>query len=90
MLKAVSELTRWRSLGLQLGLHYSTLDKIRSQQRDNIDDCKMEMLSAWLRQQDDVFPNKVPSWSVLRAALRAIGENELAFGIVSRVTCMYV
>ena len=76
-------LTKWRDLGLELGLHYSTLEKIRSQQRDNIDDCKIDMLSAWLRQQDDVSQRGVPSWSVLQAALRKMGENELACRIVS-------
>ena len=83
VIEAVHELTDWRKLGVQLGLYYSTLEKIRSQQCDNIDDCKMDMLSTWLRQQDDVSQRGVPSWSMLQAALRKMGENELASRIVS-------
>ena len=32
------------------------------------------MLSAWLQQQDNVPQKGVPSWSVLRAALKRMGE----------------
>ena len=35
----------------------------------------MEMLAAWLQQQDNVSQ---PSWSVLRTALEEIGERQLA------------
>ena len=38
----------------------------------------MEMLAAWLQQQDNVSQNGVPSWSVLRTALEGIGERQLA------------
>ena len=68
----------WQSLGLALGLLYPTLKRIKNEQHGNISDCMMEMLAAWLQQQDNVSQNGVPSWSVLRTALRSIGENELA------------
>ena len=38
----------------------------------------MEMLAAWLQQQDNVTDNGVPSWSTLKTALINIGDNELA------------
>ena len=38
----------------------------------------MEMLAAWLQQQDNVSRKGVPSWSVLRTALEEIGEHQLA------------
>ena len=78
---AVHNLTDWKLLGLQLGLQYSTLMKIKSDQRDVIDDCKMEMLSAWLQQQDDVSQRGVPSWPTLKIALRKMGENAIAESI---------
>ena len=81
--EAVHDVVDWKRLGLKLGLHYPTLTKIRNDQRDQTDNCKMEMLSAWLNQQDSVPQKGVPSWSVLQAALRKIGENELASEIVS-------
>ena len=43
------------------------------------------MISAWLQQQDNVSQKGVPSWNVLRAALKKIGENEMADKIVSEV-----
>ena len=81
VLVAVHNLTDWKMLGLHLGLHGPTLMKIKSDQRDVIDDCKMEMLSAWLRQQDDVCQRGVPSWSTLKNALRRMGENAIANSI---------
>ena len=68
----------WQSLGLELGLLYPTLKMIKKEQHGDISDCAMEMLAAWLQQQDNVSLKGVPSWSVLRTALRSIGENELA------------
>ena len=67
-----------KKLGLELGLLYPTLQKIGKAQRDDVDDCMMEMLAAWLQQQDNVSQNGVPSWSVLRTALEEIGERQLA------------
>ena len=74
----IRNLIDWKMLGLQLGLHYPTLMKIKSDQHDVIDECKMEMLSAWLQQQDDVSQRGVPSWSALEIALRRMGENTIA------------
>ena len=65
----------WMDLGLALGVLYPTLQKINSEKHGKVDDCRREMLAAWLRQQDDV---DTPSWSVLRTALRNIGENKIA------------
>ena len=68
----------WKKLGLALGLLYPTLQKIERAQRDNVDDCMMEMLAAWLQQQDHVSRKGIPSWAVLRTALEEIGEHQLA------------
>ena len=73
----------WQSLGLALGLLYPTLEKIEIDHSNKTDKCKMKMLAAWLRQEDNVSQKGVPSWSVLRAALRKMGENELADKIIS-------
>ena len=75
-------LTDWSMLGLQLGLCYPTLEKIENDHPNKTDKCKMKMLVAWLEQRDNVPQKGVPSWSVLRAALRRIGENELADKII--------
>ena len=80
MFAVIRGLNNWEELGLQLqlGLLYSSLERIDLEQRDRIAKCKLVMLSAWLQQQDNVIQKGVPSWSVLRAALQSIGEHETA------------
>ena len=76
--RALKNLVDWISLGLELGLLYPTLRKIDEDQRGKTDRCVMEMIAAWLQQQDNVSKKGVPSWSVLQTALRKIGEIQLA------------
>ena len=83
-MESLRDLTNWKSLGLALGLLYPTLKSMEKYSGYN-DEYKVEMLAAWLRQQDNVCQNGVPSWPVLEAALRRMGENELASRIV--VSC---
>ena len=80
--KFLKSVVAWKKLGLELGLLYPTLQKIEKEQHEKVDDCLMEMLSAWLQQQDNVSQNGVPSWSVLRTALEEIGERQLASEII--------
>ena len=75
---AIKNLSDWQSLGLALGLLYPTLKKIDDDQRGKTDRCVMEMIAAWLQQQDNVSKKGVPSWAVLQTALRKIGEIQLA------------
>ena len=78
MLEAVDDLNDWMNLGLKIGLCYPTLQRIAEEQRENISKCKLKMMVAWLQGQDNVSQNGVPSWSVLRAALKRMGEHETA------------
>ena len=83
MLAEIHQLNNWKELGLQLGLLLPTLDRIEREKQLRISECKIDMVSAWLQQQDNVSQKGVPSWNVLRAALKKIGENEMADKIVS-------
>ena len=74
----LKDLNDWQSLGLELGLLYTTLKRIEEEQHRVISKSKTEMLAAWLQQQDNVAKRGVPSWSTLKTALVNIGENELA------------
>ena len=78
VLAVIQDLINWMELGLQLGLLYSTLKKIEIEQRSNVSRCKIEMLSAWLQKKDNVSQKGGPSWSVLKAALKQMGEHETA------------
>ena len=75
---SLTSLIDWQSLGLALGLRYPTLEIIAKEKHGDIGECKMKMLASWLQQQDNVSQKGVPSWSVLQAALRRMGESELA------------
>ena len=75
---AITKVVQWTPLGLALGLDYSTLQRIEREKMGRIEECKMEMLSAWLQQKDDVVEEALPSWSALKTALRKIGENKVA------------
>ena len=83
--EAVADLSDWKSLGLTLGLHYNTLLMIERNCNHKIDECKINMLAAWLKHQDNVPHKGVPSWSVLKAALRSIGENYPAHTILENI-----
>ena len=83
VLAVIHDLNDWIDLGLRLGLLYSTLKRIDLEQRGRISSCKIEMLSAWLQQQDNVSQKGVPKWSVLRAALKQMGEHKTADRIPS-------
>ena len=78
MLAVIRDLNDWKDLGLQLGLLYSTLTDIERFRHYNPSECRIDMLSAWLQQQDNVVQKGVPSWSVLKAALQSIEEHETA------------
>ena len=76
VLEVVECVSDWKRLGLTLRLSYQpTLTDIETYRRGKPDECKIDMLSAWLQQQDNVG---VPSWSALKAALKRMGENKIA------------
>ena len=68
--KILKNIINWKDLGLALGLLYIlTLKKIEVEHHGRVDDCKTDMLAAWLQKQDNVG---TPSWSSLEAALRSM------------------
>ena len=66
------------SLGLELGLLYTTLESIENKECRDVEKCKTKMLAGWLQQQDEVAKKGVPCWATLEKALRNIGHNDLA------------
>ena len=72
----LKDVVNWIDLCLVLGLLHHTLQKIDIEHQKRTDFCTREMLAAWLQRQDNVDNVGIPSWSVLRTALRNIGENE--------------
>ena len=79
VLEIVQGVSDWKRLGLTLGLLYHpTLTDIETYRRGKPIECKIDMFSSWLQQHDNVLQKGIPSWSMLKAALKAIGENEIA------------
>ena len=73
LLEAVSNVTDWYSLGVQLGLTMSQLRGIElTYPRDGLTRLKAEMFNVWLKSS----PNA--SWTDLITALRAIDEHRVA------------
>ena len=71
----IATVTEWFNLGLALGLHYHTLKQLEIENRGIIGDCMREMLAAWLKRQDFVTKNGLPSWQVLANALTRPNVN---------------
>lgn len=82
MQNALESVNNWHSLGLRLGILYPTLEKIKEDNREKVDQCKTAVIAAWLNKKENKS-GVPPSWSVLKAALREIGENAVADQIVT-------
>ena len=77
VLVALRDLVHWQFLGLELGVPYGRLTYFKHNNSENIENCKRDMLTFWLMRDHNIMMG-VPSWSILKAALRNIGEDELA------------
>ena len=64
------DVTRWFNLGLALGLKFARLEKIKIENREDVDKCKMYMLVGWLREVDNVLKKGHPSWKRLAVTLK--------------------
>ena len=75
--------TEWKALGRALGLSSPTLDRIEAEKRENISECKYEMVKMWLRGADK---SKPPTRASLVIALKneTVQHNRLAEEIAQR------
>lgn len=69
--------SKWKYLGLALGVKCSTLDTICYKNHQKPEDCLRDTLQAWLQQQYDTKKTGQPSWQLLCKAVenRAGGNN---------------
>ena len=83
-LESVNEYMR---LGLELGLSYTLLKKIRQEQERKVEDCKRTLLHSWLARADRVDEMGGTNKPALVAALRRMGEHRVADSIISGLRC---
>ena len=76
VLRELRGINEWFELGLALGLEYSTLNGIKTD-NTTVNECKREMVRSWLQKKDKCTP---PSWQALVAALkdRLVERNDIA------------
>ena len=75
--------SKWRDIGLQLGLDLSVLEEIASSGDTNL--CYINVFSRWKNQNSTTHPY---TWSTIVQALQApaVGEERLADKIKNKLT----
>ena len=64
--------SEWKRLGVRLRIPAGTLDNIAADCPHKSQDCLLEMLKEWLKQQVDP-----PSWAVIIDAVEYLGDKQL-------------
>ena len=78
----LESVTDYMRLGLELGLSYPLLNKIREEQGRKVDDCKKSLLHSWLKRAEGVDEMGGANKPALVAALRRMGEVAVADSII--------
>ena len=58
---ALKPIVKWFNLGLHLGLSHATLETIEIEQVIRVEECKREMLVAWLQSATNTTKQKLMS-----------------------------
>ena len=66
--------SEWKRLGVHLGIPVTTLDTIAADHSHNSQDCLLEMLEKWLKQQVDPPP---PRWADIVDAVESLEDMQL-------------
>ena len=83
----MESVTEYMRLGMELGLSYALLNKIRQEQGRKVEDCKRTLLQSWLERADRVDEMGGTNKPALVAALRRMGEHRVADSIISGLRC---
>ena len=74
----LENITDYMRLGLELGLSYSLLNKMRHEHGKRVEDCKRSILHLWLARAERVDQMGKANKPALVAALRRMGEHRVA------------
>ena len=84
----LESVTEYMRLGLELGLSYPELNKIRQEQGKKVEDCKKSLLHSWLKRTERVDEMGGANKPALVAALRRMGEHRVADSIIPGQRCV--
>lgn len=72
--------TKWKRIGVRLGLPAPTLETIQRTHRDDLEEALYQMIGEWLDKTEE------PSWSAIVTALRSrsVGARQLADNLERR------
>jgi len=68
-----SQSTKWKTIGLQLGMPMNRLDEIEDE--SNLDNKLMRMINDWLKRVHDENKWGIPSWKKLADVLDDIDKT---------------
>ena len=61
LMKVLNPIVEWIKLGVYLGVSHAKLKKIEKEQREQVDNCKQEMLVAWLNSSENTTKQDLKS-----------------------------
>ena len=85
MCEILSECNEWFELGIHLGLKHSTLKRIEGENQRAVSRCKIDMIQAWLRKEDQVIEKCGPTWRQLIHALKRINNIALCEQVLANL-----
>ena len=74
--------SQWDDLGLELGIIYTELKKIKANNPQDVSGCVQECLALWLQCNYNISKHGKPTMESLAAALRRMGLEAVASGIM--------
>ena len=77
--------SEWKRLGVNLGIPTETLDTIAADHPHSSQNCLLEMLNQWLKQQLDP-----PSWGNIIDAVESLGDWQLGRELRQRYGIWYL
>ena len=80
---------RWFELGLGLGLSKNTLDEIKANNPQDVNQCLLECLSKWLKRADNVNSKGGATYDSLSTAIRSMNEFAVAEHIIKESELVY-
>ena len=89
LMTALQPVYDWFNLGVYLGVPHATLMKIKIEQREVVEDCKREMLVAWLRSSEVTTKSHLKAlWNITHTqTVSDTSTFNMTYPCISILTC---